>query len=72
LAQGRNQIKKRICQKYNASTVENMVTTGTIVPDLKKGRKHMKQQLPKKRNPQGKSSRMKQTFSSIQGNNILL
>jgi hypothetical protein len=27
LAQGRNQIKKRICQKYNDSTVENMVTT---------------------------------------------
>jgi hypothetical protein len=27
LGQGRNQIKKRICQKYNASTVENMVTT---------------------------------------------
>jgi hypothetical protein len=24
LTQGRNQIKKRICQKYNASTVENM------------------------------------------------
>ena len=32
LAQGRNQIKKRICQKYNASTVENMVTTRIIVP----------------------------------------
>jgi hypothetical protein len=31
LVQGRNQIKKRICQKYNASTIENMVTTGTIV-----------------------------------------
>jgi hypothetical protein len=31
LAQGRNQIKKRICQRYNASTVENMVTTGTTV-----------------------------------------
>jgi hypothetical protein len=29
LAQGRNQIKKRICQRYNASTVENMVTIGT-------------------------------------------
>jgi hypothetical protein len=31
LTQGRNQIKKRICQKYNASTVENMVTTRIIV-----------------------------------------
>jgi hypothetical protein len=31
LAQGRNQIKKRICQRYNASTIKNMVTTGTIV-----------------------------------------
>jgi hypothetical protein len=27
LAQGRNQIKRNICQKYNASTVENMVIT---------------------------------------------
>jgi hypothetical protein len=31
LAQGRNQIKKRICQKYNASTVKIMVTTRTGV-----------------------------------------
>jgi hypothetical protein len=31
LAQGRIQIKKRIFQRYNASTVENMVTTGTTV-----------------------------------------
>ena len=31
LAQGRNQIKKRICQRYNASTIENMVTARTIV-----------------------------------------
>jgi hypothetical protein len=31
LAQGRNQIKKTICQNYNASIVENMVTTGTSV-----------------------------------------
>ena len=31
LAQGRNQIKKRICQKYNASIVKNMVTIGTTV-----------------------------------------
>jgi hypothetical protein len=31
LAQGRNQIKKMICQKYNASTVENMVNTRTDV-----------------------------------------
>jgi hypothetical protein len=29
--QGRNKIKRRICQKYNASTVENMVTTRIIV-----------------------------------------
>jgi phage tail tape-measure protein len=27
----RSQIKRRICQKYNASTVENMVTTRIIV-----------------------------------------
>jgi hypothetical protein len=32
LAQGRSQIKRKICQKYNASTVENMVTTRIIVP----------------------------------------
>ena len=32
LAPGRNQIKRKICQKYNASTVENMVTTRIIVP----------------------------------------
>jgi hypothetical protein len=31
LNQGRNQIKRRICQKCNASTVENMVTTRIIV-----------------------------------------
>jgi hypothetical protein len=31
LAQGRNQIKRKICQKYNVSTVENMVTTRIIV-----------------------------------------
>ena len=31
LTQGRNQIKRKICQKYNASTVENMVTTGNTV-----------------------------------------
>jgi hypothetical protein len=30
LAQGRNQIKRKICQKYNASTVKNMVTTRII------------------------------------------
>jgi hypothetical protein len=32
LAPGRNQIKRKICQKYNASIVENMVTTRIIVP----------------------------------------
>jgi hypothetical protein len=32
LNQGRNKIKRKICQKYNASTVENMVTTRIIVP----------------------------------------
>jgi hypothetical protein len=32
LAQGRSQIKRKICQKYNASIVENMVTTRIIVP----------------------------------------
>jgi hypothetical protein len=31
LAEGRNHIKKLICQRYNASIVENMVTTGTTV-----------------------------------------
>jgi hypothetical protein len=31
LAQGRSQIKRKIYQKYNASTVENMVTTRIIV-----------------------------------------
>jgi hypothetical protein len=32
LAQGRSQIKRKICQKYNASTIESMVTTRIIVP----------------------------------------
>jgi hypothetical protein len=64
LAQGRNQIKKRICQRYNASTVENMVTIGTTILNKKKGRKQTKQQLPKKGNPQRKSSRIKQNSSS--------
>ena len=32
LAQGRNQIKKGICQKYNASNVKNMVTIRINVP----------------------------------------
>jgi hypothetical protein len=31
LTQRKNQIKKRICKNYNASTVENMVTTRIIV-----------------------------------------
>jgi hypothetical protein len=31
LAPGRNQIKRKICQKYNASIVKNMVTTRIIV-----------------------------------------
>jgi hypothetical protein len=31
LAPRRNQIKRKICQKYNASIVENMVTTRIIV-----------------------------------------
>jgi len=31
LTQGKNQIKKRICLKYNVSTIENMVYTGTVV-----------------------------------------
>jgi hypothetical protein len=31
LVQGRSQIKRKICQKYNASTVESMVTTRIIV-----------------------------------------
>jgi hypothetical protein len=31
-AQGRSQIKRKICQKYNASTIKNMVTTRIIVP----------------------------------------
>jgi hypothetical protein len=73
LAQGRNQIKKRIYQKYIASTVENMVTTGTSVENMvTKGRKHTKQRLLKKRNPQRKSSRMKQPSSTSHGNNILV
>jgi hypothetical protein len=32
LAPGRNQIKRKICQEYNASIVESMVTTRIIVP----------------------------------------
>jgi hypothetical protein len=32
LFQGRIQIKRKICQKYNASTFESMVTTRIIVP----------------------------------------
>jgi hypothetical protein len=32
LVQGRSQIKRKICQKYNASTIKNMVTTRIIVP----------------------------------------
>ena len=31
LVQGKSQIKKNICQKYNASTVKSMVTTRVIV-----------------------------------------
>jgi hypothetical protein len=30
LVQGRSQIKRKICQKYNASTVECMVTTKSL------------------------------------------
>jgi hypothetical protein len=32
LAQGGSQIKRKTFQKYNASTVESMVTTRIIVP----------------------------------------
>jgi hypothetical protein len=32
LVQGRSQIKRKICQKYNASTVESMVTIRIIAP----------------------------------------
>jgi hypothetical protein len=32
LVQGGSQIKRKIFQKYNASTVESMVTTRIIVP----------------------------------------
>jgi hypothetical protein len=32
LVQGRSQIKRKICQKYNASAVESIVTTRIIVP----------------------------------------
>jgi hypothetical protein len=32
LVQGGRQIKRKIFQKYNASTVESMVTTRIIVP----------------------------------------
>jgi hypothetical protein len=31
-ALGRNQIKRKICQKYNASIFESMITTIIIVP----------------------------------------
>ena len=72
LAQERNQIKKRICQKYNDSTIENMVTTWITILSLRKGRKQTKHQLPKKGNPQRNPSRIKQTSSSSQDNNILL
>jgi len=64
LARGRNQIKKRIFQRYNASTVENMVTTRIIVTSYRKRKRHTKHQLPKKGNPQTKPSRIKQTSSS--------
>jgi hypothetical protein len=36
LVQGGSQIKRKTFQKYNASTVESMVTTRFIVPKLKK------------------------------------
>jgi hypothetical protein len=32
LDQGRNQIKRKICEEYNASIIESMVTTRIIVP----------------------------------------
>jgi hypothetical protein len=70
--QGRRHIKRKICQKYNASTVKNMVTTSIIVPSSRKGRRHMKHQLLKKRNLQRRLIRMKQTSSSKDKVTILL
>jgi hypothetical protein len=71
LVQRGRQIKRKIFQKYNASTVESMVTTRIIVPSQRKGRRNTKHQLLKKRNLQRRLSRMKETSSS-KGNNTLL
>jgi hypothetical protein len=64
LVQGGSQIKRKTFQKYNASTVESMVTTRIIVPSKRKGRRNTKHRLPKKRNLQRRISNMKENSSS--------
>jgi hypothetical protein len=68
LTQGRNQIKKRICQKYNASTVENM----NHCPELKKRKETHEATIVEEREPSKKVKQDEAIFLLLsQGNNIL-
>jgi hypothetical protein len=62
LAPGRNQIKRKICQKYNASTVENMVTTRIIVPSLKERKETHEASVAEEKEPSKKTKQDKTNF----------
>jgi hypothetical protein len=62
LSQGRSQTKRKICQKYNASTVENMVTTRIIVPSKKKRKETHEASVAEKRKPSNKTKQDKTDF----------
>jgi hypothetical protein len=68
LTQGRNQIKKRICQKYNASTVENM----NHCLELKKRKETHKAIVAEEKEPSKKVKQDEARFLlPSQSNNIL-
>jgi hypothetical protein len=61
LTQGRNQIKRKICQKYNVSTAKNMVTTRIIV-ELNKRKETHDASVSKGREPSKKAKQDKTKF----------
>jgi hypothetical protein len=64
LAPERNQIKRKICQEYNASIVESMVTTRIIVPtpELKKRKETHEASVAEEREPSKKAKQDKTDF----------
>jgi hypothetical protein len=68
LNQGINQIKKRICQKYNASTIESL----NHCPELKKMKETHEPTIAEEKEPSKKVKQDEARFILLsQGNNIL-